>query len=75
LTGQQVVLQLLPQASPPTAGQLFSGGTLTADSNTLTIAVPGLASGTYIVRVLIDGAESPVVLGSGGVPVAPSITV
>ena len=75
LTGQQVVLQLLPQTSPPTAGQLFSGGTLTADSNTLTIAVPSLASGTYIARVLIDGAESPVVLGSGGVPVAPSITV
>jgi len=74
LTGQRVLLQLLPLGSPG-AGRLFDGGTLAADSNTVTIPIPGLPSGSYVARVLIDGAESPVVLGAGGAPVAPSITI
>ena len=51
------------------AGQMFDGGTLQADSDTLTIPIPGLPTGTYLVRVLIDGAESPLV------PVAPTIRI
>jgi hypothetical protein len=74
-TGQRVLLQLLPQASPPAGTRLFDGGTLTAPSDTLTIPIPDLPSGTYAVRVLVDGAESPLVLGAGGVPVAPLITL
>jgi len=74
--GQRVLLQLLPQTSPPAAaGRLFDGGTLTADSDTVTIPVPGLATGTYAVRVLVDGAESALVLGPGRAPIAPLVTV
>jgi hypothetical protein len=68
--GQRVLLQLLPQASPPTAPRLFDGGTLTADSATVTFAVPDLPSGTYLVRILVDGAESPLT----GTP-PPSVSV
>jgi hypothetical protein len=72
--GQRAVLQMLP-ATSPAAGFLFDGGTLTADADVLTIPIPGLAAGAYIVRILVDGAESPVVLGPGDVPTAPSVTV
>lgn len=73
--GQRVLLQLLPQASPPASSMLFDGGTLTADSDTVTIPVPGIAPGTYVARVLVDGAESPLVTGPGGIPVAPLVTI
>jgi hypothetical protein len=72
--GQHAVLQMLPQANPA-AGWLFDGGTLRADSDTLTIPIPGLPPGTYLVRVLIDGAQTQLVPGAGGAPVAPSVTV
>jgi Pvc16 N-terminal domain/IPT/TIG domain len=74
-TGQRAVLQLLPLASPASGARLFDGGTQTASSGTLTIPILDLPSGTYAVRVLVDGAQSPLVLGAGGVPAAPLITV
>jgi hypothetical protein len=71
--GQRVLLHLLPQSSPPAAGpQLFDGGTLTAASDTVTIPIPGAASGQYRVQVLVDGAESSLLPGPGGVP---SVTI
>jgi len=73
-TGQRVLLQLLPQASPPAGTRLFDGGTLIAPSDTLTIPIPDLPPGTYAVQVLVDGAESPL-FGPGGVLAAPLITV
>jgi hypothetical protein len=73
--GQRVLLQLLPQASPPGAGLLFDGGVLTAASATLTFPTPGLPSGQYFARVLVDGAESPLGYGAGGAPVGPLVTV
>ena len=71
--GQRSLLQLLSLADP-TTGQLFDGGTMANDTDTLTFPVLGLASGSYLVRVLIDGAESPLELDPSGVPIAPSIT-
>lgn len=72
--GQRAVLQMLPQGAPAN-GQLFDGGTLTEASDTVTFPITGLAPGNYIVRVLIDGAETPVIPGPGGVPVEPLVTV
>lgn len=71
--GQRAYLQLSPSGAP-TASQLFDGGALAADSDTLVIPTPGLAAGTYIARVLIDGAFSPYQM-SGGVPVGPTVPV
>ena len=65
-TGQRVVLQLISQATSAT--ELFDGGQLASGSN-LTVQTPGLASGTYFVRVLIDGAISPLA------PTSPLVTV
>jgi hypothetical protein len=65
--GQRVVLQLLSQATSVT--ELFDGGQLSAASSSLTVPTPGLASGTYFVRVLIDGALSSLA------PTGPLITV
>ncbi|HLN39988.1 MAG TPA: Pvc16 family protein [Xanthobacteraceae bacterium] len=76
--GQRVLLQLLqPPKSPPAAAstRLFDGGTLTAASDTVTVPIPGLPSGTYAVQVLVDGAESPLQFGPGGVPIAPLVSV
>jgi hypothetical protein len=73
--GQRVLLQLIPQTSPPSPGLLFDGGVLATASDTLTFPIPGLASGTYFARVLVDGAESPLVYGYGGAPVGPTVTV
>jgi hypothetical protein len=70
--GQHALLQMLPQATPANY-QLFDGGTLAAD--TLTFPIGGLAPGNYIVRVLIDGTETQLTLGPGGVPVGPLVTV
>ena len=72
--GQRAVIQLLSMAQPAIS-HLFDGGTIAGDTSAVTFAVPGLASGTYLVRVLIDGAESPLVLDPSGGPIGPSITV
>jgi hypothetical protein len=66
--GQRAVLQMLPQANPAEA-ELFDGGVQPADTDIVTFPIPGLPPGTYMVRVLIDGAESPLV------PIAPTITI
>jgi hypothetical protein len=73
--GQRVLLQLVPQTSPPGPGLLFDGGTLTMASDTLTFPIPGLAPGQYFARVLVDGAESPLAYGYGGAPIGPVVTV
>jgi hypothetical protein len=72
--GQRALLHLISMAQPEVA-QLFDGGIVTADTGTLTFAVPGVASGAYLVRVLIDGAESALILDPSGTPVAPSVIV
>jgi hypothetical protein len=56
--GQRVILAMTAQAAP-NAMTLFDGGTQTAAISSLTIPTPGLASGSYGVQVLVDGAESP----------------
>ena len=68
LAGQRALLQMLPSAGAG-VGQLFDGGTIPSDTDTVVFPIPGLPSGTYVVRVLIDGAESPLT------PVAPTINI
>jgi hypothetical protein len=72
--GQRALLELLLAAAPTTAN-LFDFGTIPDATDTLTFDVPGVAPGNYLVRVRIDGAESPLQLNAGGSPVAPVITL
>ncbi len=62
LSGQTVVQRALaaPLAAP--AGQLV-------------FALTGMAAGSYLLRVRVDGAASPLDLDAGGVPVGPQATI
>jgi hypothetical protein len=68
----QRALVLLSQSAPPTS-RLIDGGTLPADADTLSFPLPPIASGTYFVQILVDGAQSALVTGPGGTPVGPTI--
>jgi hypothetical protein len=70
--GQRGLLELIGTGAPP-ATHLFDAGPIDADTDTLTFAIQGLAPGHYLVRVRVDGAESPFDLDPSGAPVTPSI--
>ena len=72
--GQRALLELL-LAAAPMAANLFDAGTIATATDTLTFDVPDLAPGNYLVRVRIDGAESPLQLDAQGSPVAPVLTL
>ena len=72
--GQRPLLELLDAAAPVTA-HLVAGEPVTVATNTLTFDFPPLGPGDYLVRVRIDGAESPFELDPNGAPVAPVITL
>jgi Pvc16 N-terminal domain len=72
--GQRALLELL-QLVQPTAARLFDAGVVNADIDTLIFPLHGLPAGNYLVRVRIDGAESPLDLDPSGAPVAPSIAL
>jgi len=65
--GQSVSLYLAPQ-NPVAAAQEYSLGEVTAATSDLIFATPALPSGTYVVSVLVDGAQSPLQPGPGGPP-------
>jgi len=70
--GQSVDLYLAPQ-NPAASAQEFNLGEVATATANLTFATPSLPSGTYVVSVLVDGAQSPLQPGPGGPP--PTITV
>jgi hypothetical protein len=72
--GQRVLLELL-QTTPAMPANLLDGGTITTTTSILTFPVSGLTAGQYLVRVRVDGAESPLELDALGVPVAPVISL
>jgi hypothetical protein len=72
--GQRALLELL-QVAQPTAARLIDGGVVAADTATLTFPIENLPAGTYLVRVRVDGAESPLALDPSGAPSAPSVSL
>jgi len=72
--GQRALLELL-QAAAPVAAHLFDAGVINTATDTLVFEVSGVGPGDYLVRVRIDGAESPLQLDVHGVPIAPLITL
>jgi hypothetical protein len=55
---QRVLLMLNRVAGGAPAAFSFVAGSRTADANSITVAIVGVAAGDYLVRVQIDGAES-----------------
>lgn len=74
VSGQQALLELL-QPSDPTITRLFDAGPITSATSTLTFDVQGIPSGDYLVRVRVNGAESPLEFDPSGAPVAPSLSL
>jgi hypothetical protein len=72
--GQRTILELLLPAQP-SAARLFDGGVVAADTDTLTFQVATLPAGSYLVRIRVDGAESPLGLDPSGAPIAPIINL
>ncbi len=87
LTQQQVVLMLneKPVPSSPPSATLPRAFSFTAPSRTevsppgpvadVEFCVTGATPGTYLVRVLVDGAESPLTADSSGLFSSPSVTI
>ena len=72
--GQRALLELL-QTSAPMAANLFDAGSILSATGVLTFDIGALGPGDYLVRIRIDGAESPLQLNAQGKPVAPVITL
>ncbi len=72
--GQRGLLELYATAAPSVA-HLFDASTIAVDTNVLTFDIPALAPGNYLVRIRVDGAESPMEVDVHGTPVAPVITL
>ncbi len=70
--GQNAALQLI-SLDPSATTHLFAANPIETDSDTVVFPVPGLPSGTYLARVLIDGAGSPFELDPSGAPIAPTV--
>jgi hypothetical protein len=76
---QQRVELLLNQLNPPPGAQLFytiqaAPADITPGGN-LTFRANAFQTGTYLVRVRVDGAESPLDLDASGKFTAPQVTV
>jgi hypothetical protein len=72
--GQRAVLELL-QSADPSAAHLFDAGIMPADTDTLVFQLGLMPSGAYLVRVWVDGAESPFDLDPSGMPTGPTVTL
>lgn len=58
-SGQRVVLLLNELSNTDPAAYTFVAEPPTADTNSITIPISGVQTGDYLVRVQVDGAESP----------------
>ncbi|MBN3753683.1 DUF4255 domain-containing protein [Paraburkholderia sp. Tr-20389] len=72
--GQRVLLELIP-LSKPTAVQLFDGGAMTVASDFVSVTFTRPATGDYLVRLRVDGAETPLQPGAGGSPAGPFVSL
>jgi hypothetical protein len=72
---QRVQLILNSLAPGPPASHVFSQP-LTADTNSIAFTISGVPTGDYLVRISVDGAESPLdVDGSGNLAGTPKVHV
>ena len=72
---QRVALLLNSVPGPTPAAYGFLAAPRTVDSSSITIAIPGVAPGQYLIRIQIDGAESPLDLDPASVNFGPTVTL
>jgi hypothetical protein len=79
--GQRVILllnQLLPRPMADDAvarSYRFQAGTIAATKSTIDVPVVDVEVGTYLVRIEVDGAQSPVAMDAGGRYASPHLEV
>jgi hypothetical protein len=72
---QRVVLLLNATAAANAASHSFLAPPRLADGNVVTVAIPGVASGQYFIRLQIDGAESPLDLDPASPTFGPTVNL
>jgi hypothetical protein len=76
--GQRAMLMLnqyVTTTPPAPTAYSFTFAPFTVASATLACDITGVASGVYFVRVMVDGAESPLNLDSSSATFGPTVTV
>ena len=69
---QRVMLELL---TGERVFRMFPAAPLSADTDEVTFRISDVTAGTYLVRVRVDGAESPLDRDENGQPTAPMVTI
>jgi hypothetical protein len=59
---QRVIVLLNAMADEAPAAYTFTASARIADANAVTIPISGVRAGAYVVRVQVDGAESPLIV-------------
>jgi hypothetical protein len=72
---QRVALLLSPLAPAGGGAASFAAPVRAADGDEVTVPVTGLAPGAYLVRVQVDGVESPLRAAPDGTFDAPAVTL
>ncbi|MFB2769547.1 DUF4255 domain-containing protein [Pelatocladus sp. BLCC-F211] len=72
---QRVVLLLNEVSKPHKITYIYSVISLSKDSDSITVDVKNIQPGSYLVRVQVDGAESPLHLNQSGEYDSPQVTI
>lgn len=72
---QRVVLLLNEVSTGGAAAYSFAAQPRTDDTNSIVIPIKDVKAGTYLVRVQVDGAESPLSLNQAGEYDSPQVTI
>lgn len=71
-SGQRAQIELMRGAA---VERVVQAPAVTAPTGTLTFPLAGVPAGSYLVRVRVDGAESPFEVDGAGLPVAPEVVL
>ena len=72
---QRVALLLNSTSGVNPDAHSFLSPPRTADATSVTVAIPGVAAGTYLIRLQIDGADSPLDLDPLSVNFGPTVSL
>jgi len=72
---KQRVALLLNELTRPTEAYRFNARPRTVDTDSIEFPISGVEEGTYLVRIQVDGAESPLDVDANGQFIDPRVTI